>query len=1228
MLRSLALVACALGALLPTASAHEYPDTLRVRIGETVQFQVADTNGCQADIAIQGLDPELADVSPTNATGVVVDFELTARTTPAATDLIVQWVGVDVGGEGPCNEDTRPDGRRIVLRITGDDVNSDADRGDHAIGDGMCDTNADAELGPGVAAPECTLRAAIEEANAGGHAALGFDIPGAPPHTIALGSALPEITRPVTITGPGGAPSAAVAAPPQVVLSGRGAGLADGLNVGPGGAGTRIRGLAIVRFDGEGISIRSENVVVEACYIGVTPAGAAAPNMGSGVLIGDGATNTVGGEATGAGNVLAANERFGVEVIDSSGNRILGNLIGPLPAGGALGNEMGGVAIRGATNAVGGPTAMPGNAPGNHIADGGGVGGVLIEGDDNLVRGNLIGTATPAEAAALGISGPAVLIEGSGNTVGGADEHTGNTIAHNDSTGVAVIGITSENNTVRRNLIYANGALAIDLGADGPTANDLGALRAGHDADEGPNDRLNFPVALTLAVDPFDSSRRILSGVVDTPNPQRLVLELFASERPGAGRLGETRFGDLQVYLDTTRANARGFVRKTLLPAGIPHPILSATATDADGNTSEVSWVCADTDADGSVDADRDGLCDSWETTGLDYDGDGAPDLDLRGAGAELDETDLFVEVDWMRGHEPLAGGFADVTAAFAASPEGYALHVETDEEVPLLSPLQFGDRAVAGARGTFQGVKNGDPLGPCGTGDADGHFGTRADRMADTCPARLGARRLVYRYALFGNQYAEDVESSGVGELFGDDFMVTIGSWSEEGRRVTAGLGAAATADSARQIVEASTFMHELGHTLGQRHGGAEDLNCKPNYPSIMSYALQFPSDHPARVMDYSRTRMANLDERALRERNGLDGPINRVSLYRSAGRTYFVSSGQNAVDWDSDRVFEVPAVGVDIGNLFADCGAAGLDARLRGWDDWATLLLDFRVLRGYAAGTAPLPVDPAVGERSEAEVVASAMATDYDRDGVANPLDNCPSIANADQADTDGDGGGDACEGPMADVAVRGEVDDAVPAPTVRLMVYNFGPADATGVALTDTLAAGVTVAGVATTAGTCAFEGAVTTCALPRLAAGDSAAVTITTASGGARVSDRARVAYAVDPNPYNDAWGTADSLPVAAEPPAPGAPPAETRLRPAFPNPARHRATIPFALAAAAPVRLAVYDAWGREVAVLVDAPTPAGHHAATLEASALPAGTYFVRFRAGAYEGAVPLVVVR
>ncbi len=70
--------------------------------------------------------------------------------------------------------------------------------------------------------------------------------------------------------------------------------------------------------------------------------------------------------------------------------------------------------------------------------------------------------------------------------------------------------------------------------------------------------------------------------------------------------------------------------------------------------------------------------------------------------------------------------------------------------------------------------------------------------------------------------------------------------------------------------------------------------------------------------------------------------------------------------------------------------------------------------------------------------------------------------------------------------------------------------------------------------------------------------------------------------------------------------------------AYPNPFRGETTVRYALSEAGPVRLAVYDVLGREVALLDDGFREAGTHEAALDGAGLSAGVYFYVLEAGAF----------
>ncbi len=84
----------------------------------------------------------------------------------------------------------------------------------------------------------------------------------------------------------------------------------------------------------------------------------------------------------------------------------------------------------------------------------------------------------------------------------------------------------------------------------------------------------------------------------------------------------------------------------------------------------------------------------------------------------------------------------------------------------------------------------------------------------------------------------------------------------------------------------------------------------------------------------------------------------------------------------------------------------------------------------------------------------------------------------------------------------------------------------------------------------------------------------------------------------------------------------------RLLPSAPNPFRSGTALAFELDRPAEVRLEIFDAAGRRVAVLADGPRAAGTHRARLEAAGLAAGVYVARLTADGRTASRRLTLVR
>jgi hypothetical protein len=283
--------------------------------------------------------------------------------------------------------------------------------------------------------------------------------------------------------------------------------------------------------------------------------------------------------------VISGTGYDGVQIDGSCNNVVAGNLVGTDATGTLpLGNAADGIEIDASSgNTIGGTSAGAANViSGNGTSAAYVDSGVELDGaSNNVVEGNFIGTdATGTRSLGNAVDGididstyygPSV-----GNTIGGASAIAGNLITNNGGPGVVVSGAASIGNQITANRIFSNVGQAIDLGNDGVTYNSAAPR-------QGPNNLQNFPI---IALTPGGRLGAWLGGC--TPNTT-FRIDLFASAAYRAGGSGEAQdyLGSLEVTTDATGQVT--FAIPFSAPAGLA--LLTATATDPAGNTSEVSAI-------------------------------------------------------------------------------------------------------------------------------------------------------------------------------------------------------------------------------------------------------------------------------------------------------------------------------------------------------------------------------------------------------------------------------------------------------------------------------------------------------------------------------------------------------------------------------------------------------------------------------------------------------------
>lgn len=376
----------------------------------------------------------------------------------------------------------------------------------------IVNSNADTVANNGA----CTLREAIIAANTNAPSGMAmgecpagsiegqdqiiFAIPGNGPHTITPGSALPNIGSSLSIDGysqPGASANTLVGltegfnAVLAIVIDGGPPSNVSrpGLNIlGPSGSNTRIRGLKIQNFTSSGCCTDT-GIVVSGATANVEILGNEIANNGSrGVFtITSGGLHTIlriGGPNAADRNLIYGHQfDSGIVLNDCENCVVENNWIGL--------RILGGAAVAAANTYGVYPNSSPGSTVRNNWIAGNTSAGVLLIGFNEgvAVTGNLIGGGF---ANGLGIE-----VGNIGNFGPTDSTITGNRITGNTTVGVGIRNSQAGNglvrNFVRGNQIYANGGIAIDLGANGGplngvTLNDIG------DSDLGPNALQNYPV--------------------------------------------------------------------------------------------------------------------------------------------------------------------------------------------------------------------------------------------------------------------------------------------------------------------------------------------------------------------------------------------------------------------------------------------------------------------------------------------------------------------------------------------------------------------------------------------------------------------------------------------------------------------------------------------------------------------------------------------------------------
>ena len=453
-------------------------------------------------------------------------------------------------------------------------------------------------------------------------------------------------------------------------------------------------------------------------------------------------------------------------------------------------------------------------------------------------------------------------------------------------------------------------------------------------------------------------------------------------------------------------------------------------------------------------DTDGDGFLDGWEVKGVFKNNRLVVDLPIMGA--DPLHKDLFVEIDWMadatHSHKPKAASLQRVVNAFRD--HGINLHFDdgnfgggnsiTHQTGHAWSEFDFSN---ASARHAYVAAGN-------------QYFFDIKKAIFD--PNRIG----IFYYALF-TDYQDS--SSGQAEV-GGNFYVALGEWAP----VTTESGTLMHEfGHTLQLGHGGKLSNELEYdNMNYKPNYYSIMNYFYQFGGLPTINPADPDGDFLYKLDYFEEALPNLDENSLVELSGINWPANNGYvgyyscedhgnanasgnvLYENGDRfiVWFRMDG-SPVDWDCDGSIDVMPVATNVNGKGRDWDVTdGELEQLKGRSDWDKIILQIGcpyygisngfdeddlldlikehgsctehiderkqiILNSLGVGESMPPElsflgEACDGEDNDGDDLIDEICPDQDGDGIIDELDNCPSVSNPNQEDSNNDFYGDVCD------------------------------------------------------------------------------------------------------------------------------------------------------------------------------------------------------------------------